>query len=72
MVKLLNSKWSVVIMPDSIIIDNYHIRYPHIHPDPDKHYLNEEIKAKNGYDVYNKVIYYIENNEGLNLKKLIK
>jgi hypothetical protein len=24
-VKLLDSKWNVVIMPDSIIIDNHHV-----------------------------------------------
>lgn len=45
-VKLVESKWSVVIMPDNIIIDNYHITYPHIHPEPDKHYLKEKIKIK--------------------------
>ncbi len=28
--------WSIVIMPDNILIDNYHHGYPHIHPDRDK------------------------------------
>jgi len=71
MVKLVDSKWSVVIMPDNIIIDNHHIAYPHIHHDPNKHYLKERIKVKDGNEVYNKVMDHVEKFKGLNLEKLI-
>jgi len=70
LVYLIPNKWSVVIMPENIIIDNYHISYPHIHSDPAKHCKKEKINLKNGTDVYNKVIEHIEENKGLNLEKL--
>ena len=39
--------WSIVIMPDNILIDNYHINKVHIHPNPKNHDLN----ASNSFDV---------------------
>ena len=39
-----DSGWSVVIMPESILIDNYHHGYVHIHPYPDEHDIKEKIK----------------------------
>lgn len=35
--------WSIVIMPDNILIDNYHIDRVHIHPDPKNHVYKVEI-----------------------------
>ena len=72
LVDLIPDKWSVVIMPENIIIDNHHVTYPHIHLDPSKHYKKEEINLKDGNEVYNKVMEHIEENEGLNLELLIK
>lgn len=35
--------WSIVIMPDNILIDNCHTGKAHIHPDPDNHVIKLEI-----------------------------
>jgi len=64
--------WSVVIMPDSILIDNYHHGYTHIHFNPNEHDLKEKIKNHDQITVYNIVCAHIHENEGLKLKKLIK
>ncbi|GAA5818869.1 MAG: conserved hypothetical protein [Methanobrevibacter sp. CfCl-M3] len=56
--------WSVVIMPDEILIDNYHHGYPHIHPN------REEIKTKTLEETLNIVLIHLDNNKGVNLKKL--
>lgn len=58
--------WSVVIMPDNILIDNYHHGYPHIHPE------REEIITKTLEETKNKILAHIELNKGLNLNKLRK
>lgn len=31
--------WSIVIMPDNVLIDNYQTHIAHIHPNPKKHLL---------------------------------
>jgi hypothetical protein len=72
LVYLIPNKWSVIIMPENIIIDNHHISYPHIHPNPKKHCQKEEIILKNPEEVYNKVMEHIEENKGLKLKKLME
>jgi len=56
--------WAIVIMPDDILIDNYHHGYPHIHPE------REEIKTKTLEDTLNHVLIHLEDNKGINLKKL--
>ena len=45
--------WSIVIMPDNILIDNYHINKVHIHPNPKNHVHKVEINlnASNSFDV---------------------
>ena len=37
--------WSIVIMPDNILIDNYHINKVHIHPNPKNHVHKVEIST---------------------------
>jgi len=64
--------WAVMIMPDEILIDNYHHGYNHIHPDSSNHDLKLEIKDNTDDKIYNIVCNHIEKNEGINLKKLIK
>jgi len=64
--------WSVVIMPDGILIDNYHQGYAHIHLDPYEYELIEKIKDHELLTVYKIVYEHIHENEGLKLKKLIK
>ncbi|MDR2543964.1 MAG: hypothetical protein LBD03_00175 [Methanobrevibacter sp.] len=51
-------------MPDEILIDNYHHGYPHIHP------YREEIKTKTLEETLNVVLIHLDNNKGVNLKKL--
>jgi hypothetical protein len=64
--------WSVVIMPDNILIDNYHSDKVHIHPDPLKHYKKIYV-ANNDLDtVYSVVHNHIDINKGLLLEDLIK
>jgi len=58
--------FSVVIMSDDILIDNYHNGYPHIHPD------REEIKTKTLNDTLTVVLRHLEKNKGINLSKLRK
>ena len=56
--------WTVVIMPDNILIDNYEHGYPHIHPNRD------EIKTNSMKEVLNIVKLHIEINKKVDFKKL--
>ena len=38
--------WSIVIMPDNILIDNFHIGAVHIHPDPNNHVKKIELNLQ--------------------------
>lgn len=66
------NKWSVIIMPNNIIIDNYHDKIPHIHPNPEEHIEQYPIKSKTLNECYFRVINHIHKYEGLNKKKLIE
>jgi hypothetical protein len=63
--------WSIVIMPDAILIDNYHHGYVHIHPDPMNHNNKIEIKDFNQDDIHFIVYNHIFQNKKLIIKKLI-
>jgi hypothetical protein len=56
--------WSVVIMPDNILIDNFHHGYPHIHPDRDEIVYNDPQK------VYDIISVHILREKGVKIKKL--
>lgn len=62
--------WAIAIMPDNILIDNYHIDKTHIHPNPKKHIIKEEISEDNPEKVYETVLKHLYENNGLNLEKL--
>jgi len=64
--------WSIVIMPDNIVIDNYHNKGSHIHPNPTKH--EEEIKIKNeDVETNFKIVFdHLDINTDLFIEKLIK
>lgn len=64
--------WAIVIMPDNILIDNYHIDKAHIHPNPKKHIIKEEIGEDNPKKVYETVLKHLYENDDLNLDKLKK
>ncbi|MDR0912476.1 MAG: hypothetical protein LBM96_07755, partial [Methanobrevibacter sp.] len=59
-VYLMPKKWSVIIMPENIIIDNHHVTYPHIHHNPKKHYQKTKINLEDPVEVHEKVIKHIE------------
>jgi len=64
--------WSIVIIPDNILIDDYHRRGGHIHTDPRNQRIREPIKC-NDLETNYKIVYtHIENNKGLKLNQLIK
>jgi hypothetical protein len=66
------NNWSVVILPDNILLDDYHGKGGHIHPEPEKHKeIQYKIKTDDLETVYNIVHTHIEKNKGLNLKKLM-
>lgn len=64
--------WAVMIMPDEILIDNYHHGYIHIHLDPSSHDLKIEINDNTDDKIYSIVCNHLEKNGGLILKNLIK
>lgn len=57
-------------MPDNILIDNYHIDKAHIHPNPKKHIIKEEIGEDNPKKVYETVLKHLYENDDLDLDKL--
>jgi hypothetical protein len=61
--------WSMVIMPDSIRIDNNH-GYCHIHTEYKKNY--QKIKENSLESIYLMIIDHIEINNGINLDELKK
>ena len=67
-----NGNWAVIIMPDKIIIDNYHNREPHIHNEPEKHHIYLETKLKDPVKIYEVVQNHLNRNEGLKKDELIK
>ncbi|MDR2966430.1 MAG: hypothetical protein LBU74_00580 [Methanobacteriaceae archaeon] len=67
-----NKGWAVVILPDNIIIDNYHRGCVHIHPNHSKHYIYEELEQYSMLEVFEIVCLHIDKNNDLILKKLIK
>ena len=64
--------WSIVIMPDNILIDNYPIESAHIHPNPEKHFIRENIKEQDSKKVLSIVLLHIELNKIVNIEKLKK
>ena len=64
--------WSIVIMPDNILIDNYHSGKTHIHPEPSKHYKKIYLADNDLDTVYSIVYAHIDQNRGLLLDELIE
>jgi hypothetical protein len=64
--------WSIIIMDDNIVLDNYHEKGGHIHPDPENHPNETKIKHDTQEENTKIVINHINKNKGLILKELIK
>jgi len=58
--------WSIVIMPDNILIDNFNHGYAHIHPD------RKEIITKDLYSTLIVVLKHIEKYKSVKYNKLRK
>lgn len=58
--------WAIAIMPDKILIDNFHHGFAHIHPD------RKEIITDNLEDTFKLVFKHIEENQGVNFELLKK
>ena len=58
-----NKRWAIVILPDNIVIDNYHQKCVHIHPNHEKHYIYEELEQYSKLEVFEMVCLHIERNK---------
>ena len=56
--------WSIVIMPNKILIDNFHHGHAHIHPD------RKEIKTESLNKAFTIALEHINKNKGINYDKL--
>ena len=64
--------WSLIIMKDNIVLDNYHNKGGHIHPNPKEHEHEIKIKHYTQKENLNILITHINKNKGIKLNKLIK
>lgn len=62
--------WSIIIMPDNILIDNYHIGKAHIHPNPKKHSEKIEISKQNQNEVFEIIKDYLQITSEFNINEL--
>jgi hypothetical protein len=67
-----NGGWAIIIMPDEIILDDYHNKGGHIHPEPFKHEKEIIIKNEELDTNLQIVLNHINKNKGLKLKELIE
>ncbi len=63
--------WSIVIMDDNILFDNYHSRGVHVHYNPKNHRDRLKIKEYSVDELFLIIKNHIKNNEKLNLEELL-
>ncbi|KZX17638.1 hypothetical protein [Methanobrevibacter filiformis] len=63
---------AVTIMPDEIVIDNYHGKGGHIHPDPTNHDIQKSIKSEDRIINLKIVLHHLNKNKTLKLNELIE
>ena len=64
--------WSIVIMPNNILIDNSHLGYPHIHPNPENHEIKIPIKEKDSEKIKEIIFDYIRFARKFDVEELIE
>ena len=64
--------WSIVIMPDNILIDNYHIGNVHIHPKPKNHVYKVEINQQDMSKILETIKDYLNASNILDVKELME
>jgi hypothetical protein len=64
--------WSLIIMPDEIVLDDYHGKKSHIHPNPEEHEKEIQIKHDTQEKNLNIIVSHINKNKSLIIKELIR
>ncbi|MBQ2654236.1 MAG: hypothetical protein IJF83_11815 [Methanobrevibacter sp.] len=64
--------WSIIIMPDNILIDNYHINKVHIHPKPEEHSCKVMLGKQNQNEIFEIIKEYINITHRFNIDELME
>lgn len=64
--------WSIVIMPDNILIDNYHINKVHIHPNPKNHVHKVEISQQDMEKILETIKDYLNASSSFDVEELME
>ena len=64
--------WSIIIMPDNILIDNYHVGKAHIHPDPQNHTYKVELSLEDCEKIYELIKDYLNHSDEFDIEDLME
>ena len=64
--------WSIIIMPDNILIDNYHVGNAHIHPDPNNHSLKIELGQQDSDKIFEIIKDYLNVSKAFDVEELVE
>lgn len=63
--------WSIIIMPDNILIDNYHVGRAHIHPDPQNYAYSVELSMQDCEKIYELIKDYLNVSKNFDIEELM-
>ena len=66
------NEWSIIIMPDNILIDNYHVGKAHIHPDPQNHAYRVELSLQDCEKIYKMIKDYLNLTNDFDIEELME
>ena len=64
--------WSIIIMPDNILIDNYHVNKAHIHPNPQNHAHRVELSLQDCEEIYDIIKDYLNISKKFDVEELME
>lgn len=64
--------WSIIIMPDNILIDNYHGNKAHVHPDPKNHGIRVELGQQSPDKIFEIIKDYLNVSSIFDLDELME
>ena len=64
--------WSIIIMPDNILIDNYHGGKAHIHPNPQNHVCKVELSQHDCEKIYEIIKGYLNVSNEFDIEELME
>ena len=64
--------WSIIIMPNNILIDNYYVGKAHIHPDPQNHTYRVELSLQNCEKIYEMIKDYLNVTNNFDIEELME